>query len=53
MKARSRHPLFALSKLPVGPQVSLTKNKRNTTTHQFASIVARNIHEKLKVNVGK
>jgi hypothetical protein len=28
------------------------KNKRNTTTHQSASIVARNIHQKLKMNVG-
>jgi hypothetical protein len=28
------------------------KNKRNTTIHQSARIVARNIHQKLKMNVG-
>ncbi len=28
------------------------KNERNTTTHQSASIVARNIHQKLKMNAG-
>jgi hypothetical protein len=28
------------------------KNKRNTTTHQSASIAARNIHQKLRMNVG-
>jgi hypothetical protein len=28
------------------------ENKRNTTRHLFASIVARNIHQKLEMNVG-
>jgi hypothetical protein len=28
------------------------KNERNTTTHQSASIVAKNTHQKLKMNVG-
>jgi hypothetical protein len=29
-----------------------TRKKRNTTTHQFANIVARSNHQKLKTNVG-